>query len=320
MPSNSLQSKLKRNNTVKIKPVTTQHFKCLVPALFSVVASTSALAQPDFSKVEITTSELAPGVYLLAGEGGGNMALSVGDDGVLLIDDHLAPLSDKVNSAIASVTDQPVRFLVNTHWHFDHTGNNQGFGEAGAVMVAHDNVRKRMAKGQRVEAFNMDIPPAPATALPVMTFGQAVTFHFNNDTLEVVHPSPAHTDGDAVVFFAKANVVHAGDIYWNGLYPLIDASSGGSTAGMIAAVATVLDRIDDSTVVIPGHGMPSTKAALQAYHDMLETVNSKISSLRAQGQSLEQVVAAKPTADYDTLWGKGIFAPDVWVGMVYSTP
>jgi cyclase len=305
---------------VKRNPITTQLSRYLIPGLFSALASTSAFAQPDFSKIEITASELAPGVYLLAAEGGGNMALSIGDDGVLLIDDHLAPLNDKVNSAIASLTDQPVRFLVNTHWHFDHTGNNQDFGESGAVIVAHDNVRKRMAKGQRVEAFNIDIPPAPAPALPVMTFGQAVTFHFNNDTLEVVHPSPAHTDGDAVVFFAKANVVHAGDIYWNGLYPLIDGSSGGSTAGMIAAVAAVLDRIDDSTIVIPGHGMPSTKAELQAYHDMLKTVNGKISSLRAQGKSLKQVVADKPSADYDAIWGKGLFAPHVWVGMLYSTP
>lgn len=276
------------------------------------------LAQQDFSEVDVTTTELAPGLYMLSSGQGGNVGVSIGGDGVFLIDDEMTPLTPKIQQAVSALTKQPIRFLLNTHWHFDHTGGNDLIGTSGAVIIAHDNVRKRMEKGQFMAAFNMEIPPAPALALPIITFSENVTVHFNNDTLDVVHPAPAHTDGDAVVYFKEANVVHMGDLFWNGIYPLIDGGSGGSTAGMIDAVASVLARIDDNTKVIPGHGLLGTKSQLQAYHDMLLTVHTRIKKLHDQGMPAEEIIKAKPTADFDELWGKGLFSGDQWAGIVDS--
>jgi glyoxylase-like metal-dependent hydrolase (beta-lactamase superfamily II) len=287
---------------------------CLLVSLFSV----SAMAQQDFSQVSIKTTEVTPGIYMLKGAGG-NIGLSIGDDGVFMIDDQFAPLTEKISQAIASLTDQPLRFIINTHWHFDHTGGNEKLGQGGAIIVAHDNVRERMLKGQTMEAFNMVVPPAPPLALPVVTFDQGVTFHWNDDTLEVIHIAPAHTDGDAVIYFKKANVVHTGDLYWNGLYPFIDAGSGGTTTGMISGVAEILSRIDSDTRVIPGHGPLSNKAEMQVFHDMLQTLYARIKALKEEGKTLEEIVAAKPTADYDAQWGNGFLAPDPWVQIVYST-
>jgi glyoxylase-like metal-dependent hydrolase (beta-lactamase superfamily II) len=285
----------------------------------AALTSIQALAQPDFSKIEISSTKIKPGLYVLEGTGGGNIGLSVGDDGVLMIDDHLVQLTDKLRAAISDITDQPVKYLLNTHWHFDHTGNNQSFGESGSIIVAHDKVRERMKKGQAVTAFGFEVPPAPAAALPVVTFGQSMTFHVNGDTVEVNHIAPAHTDGDAVVYFLDANVVHLGDLYWNGMYPLVDASSGGSMAGMIAGSKAAMARIDDSTVVIPGHGAISNKQGLRAYLEMLETSSVRIAALKAQGKSVEDIVAAKPLADLDGTWGGGFINPDNWVQIVYST-
>lgn len=287
---------------------------CLLTSLLCA----SAVAQQDFSQVEIKTIPVAAGVYMLVGEGG-NIGLSIGDDGVFIVDDQYAPLTDRIREAIAALTDRPIRFVINTHWHFDHTGGNENLGKAGASIVAHDNVRERMLKGQAIEAFDMVVPPAPKEALPVITFDEAVTFHWNGDTLEVIHPAPAHTDGDAVIYFDKANVVHTGDVYWNGFYPFIDASSGGSTAGVIDGIAAILARIDSDTRVIPGHGPLSNRAELQAYHDMLKTVHARIKALKEQGKTLEEIVAEKPTADYDAEWGDGFFSPDQWVKVVYPT-
>ena len=292
--------------------------RCLLGGLLASVFSISALAQPDFSQVSIKTTEVTPSIYMLEGYGG-NIGLSIGDDGVLVIDDQFAPLTAKIQNAIADLTEQPIRFVVNTHWHFDHTGGNEKLGQDGAIIVAHDNVRERLLKGQTIEALNMVIPPAPRVAVPVITFDQGVTFHWNNDSLEVVHPAPAHTDGDAVIYFKNANVVHTGDLYFNGFYPFIDASSGGSTQGVIKAVAAVLARIDNNTKVIPGHGPLSNQAEMQAYHAMLQTLYARIKALQEQGKTMDQVVAAKPTADYDDQWGNGFLGPDQWVQIVYST-
>jgi cyclase len=298
------------------------HYCIVRGILLCLLLNTSistVLAQQDFSKVEVRTTELTPGLYMLSSGQGGNVGVSIGADGVFLIDDELTPLTPKIQQAISALTQQPIRFLLNTHWHFDHTGGNDVIGSSGAVIIAHDNVRKRMEKGQFMAAFNMEIPPAPAHALPIITFSENVTVHFNNDTLDVVHHSaPAHTDGDAVVYFKEANVVHMGDLFWNGIYPLIDGGSGGSTAGMIDAVASVLARIDDNTKVIPGHGLLGTKSQLQAYHDMLLTVHTRIKKLHDQGKSVEEIIKAKPTADFDELWGKGLFNGDQWVGIVHS--
>jgi len=285
--------------------------------IISCLVATSAFAQQDFSKVQIETIPVAKGVYMLVGSGG-NIGLSVGPDGAFLIDDQYAPLTDKILKAISAVTDKPVRFLVNTHWHFDHTGGNENIGKAGSIIVAHDNVRKRLAKGQFMKVFNANIPPSPPEALPVITFADSVTFHWNDETLEVVHARAAHTDGDAVIYFKNTNVVHVGDLFFNGLYPFIDAESGGSMEGVIAGVEEVLDRIDENTKVIPGHGPLGNKTDLKAYRDMLAAVHARMTKLIKAGKNIDEIVAAKPTADYDAKWGGGFLKPDQWVQIVYA--
>lgn len=285
--------------------------------IISCFIATSAFAQQDFSKIQIETIPVAKGVYILAGSGG-NIGLSVGQDGVFLIDDQYAPLTDRILKAISAVTDKPVRFLVNTHWHYDHTGGNENIGKGGTIIVAHDNVRKRLAKGQFMKAFNANIPPSPPKALPVITFAVSVTFHWNDETLEVLHPKSAHTDGDAVIYFKTTNVVHVGDLFFNGIYPFIDAESGGSMEGVIAGVDEVLDRIDENTKVIPGHGPLGNKSDLKAYRDMLVTVHERMIKLIKEGKNIDEIVAAKPTADYDAKWGGGFLNPDRWVQIVYS--
>jgi len=285
--------------------------------IISCLVATSALAQQDFSNVQIKTIPVAKGVYMLVGSGG-NIGLSVGQDGAFLIDDQYAPLTDRILEAISAVTDKPVRFLVNTHWHGDHTGGNENIGKGGTIIVAHDNVRKRLAKGQFMKLFNANIPPAPPKALPVITFADSVTFHWNDETLEVWHPQPAHTDGDAVIYFKNANVVHAGDLFFNGFYPFIDAGSGGSMEGVIAGADELLGRIDDNTKIIAGHGPLGNKTDLKAYRDMLATVHGRMTKLIKEGKNIDEIVAAKPTADYDAKWGGGFLKPDQWVQVVYS--
>jgi len=285
--------------------------------IISCLVATSAFAQQDFSKVQIETIPVAKGVYMLVGSGG-NIGLSVGPDGAFLIDDQYAPLIDKILKAISAVTDKPVRFLVNTHWHFDHTGGNENIGKGGTIIVAHDNVRKRLAKGQFMKVFNANIPPSPPKALPVITFADSVTFHWNDETLEVVHARSAHTDGDAVIYFKSTNVVHVGDLFFNGIYPFIDAESGGSMEGVIAGVEEVLGRIDDNTKVIPGHGPLGDKTDLKAYRDMLATVHESMTKLIKAGKNIDEIIAAKPTADFDAKWGGGFLKPDQWVRIVYA--
>jgi glyoxylase-like metal-dependent hydrolase (beta-lactamase superfamily II) len=285
--------------------------------IISCLVATSAFAQQDFSKVQIQTIQVANGVYMLVGSGG-NIGLSVGQDGAFLVDDQYAPLTDKIMKAISAVTDKPVRFLINTHWHYDHTGGNENIGKGGAIIVAHDNVRKRLAKGQFMKAFNANIPPSPPNALPVITFADSVTFHWNDETLEVVHPRSAHTDGDAVIFFKSANVVHIGDLFFNGIYPFIDAESGGSMEGLIAGVDQVLDRIDDNTKVIPGHGPLGNKTDLRAYRDMLAAVHERMTKLIKEGKHIDEIVATKPTAYFDAKWGDGFLKPDQWVKIIYA--
>ncbi|WP_456426126.1 MBL fold metallo-hydrolase [Rhodocaloribacter sp.] len=289
-------------------------FSATLLLLFNVPA---AFAQQNFDEVRIETIPVTDGLFMLVGSGG-NIGLSVGEDGAILIDDQYAPLTDKIKAAVTAQTDRPIRFVINTHWHGDHTGGNEHMGETGAIIVAHENVRKRMSTEQFLKAFNTRRPPSPPGALPVVTFTDAVTFHWNGDDIRVFHVAPAHTDGDAVIHFQKANVIHAGDTYFNGMYPFIDTSTGGSLDGMIAAADMILALADDETKIIPGHGPLSNKAELVAYRDMLATVGARIRTLVEAGKTRDEVIAAKPTADLDATWGKGFLQPDVWVGIVYD--
>jgi glyoxylase-like metal-dependent hydrolase (beta-lactamase superfamily II) len=285
------------------------------------ILAVAALLGPqerDFSKVEVVPEKLAEGVYMLTGAGG-NIGVSAGEDGVFLVDDQYAPLTDKIRAAVAAISSRPIRFLVNTHWHGDHTGGNENLGRGGVVIVAHDNVRKRMSVEQFIEAFGSKVPPAPKDALPVVTFSDAASFHMNGDEIQAFHVPPAHTDGDSVVRFARANVVHMGDCFFNGRYPFVDLSSGGSFEGVIAVAEKVLAISDAGTKIIPGHGPVADRAALAAYRDVLATVRDRVRPLIAAGKSLEEVKAAQPTREWDATWGQGFMKPDVWLGIVYKS-
>ena len=292
--------------------------RTLIFAAVLTGAAVAATAQPpDISKVEVTTQKLAEGLYMLQGAGG-NIGLSVGEDAAFLVDDQYAPLTPKIKAAVAALTDKPVKFVLNTHWHGDHTGGNENLGAGGTLIVAHDNVRKRMSTDQFIAFFDEKVPPAPRVALPMVTFGENVTFHINGEEIHAFHVAPAHTDGDAAVHFRKANVVHTGDLFFNGLYPFIDVDSGGSVAGMIAAADTLMTIVKDDTKIIPGHGPLATRADYKAFRDMLAAARDAIAPMVKAGRTLEQIVAAKPTAAFDARWGGGFIKPDQFVGLVYS--
>jgi cyclase len=290
----------------------------LTPALAFALATPLLAQQQDFSKVEVTSEKVAEGVYMLKGAGG-NIGLSIGPNGSLVIDDQYAPLSDKILAAIKALTPDPVRFVVNTHWHGDHTGGNENLAKTGAFLVAHENVRKRMGSEQFIAMFNQKVPASPAAALPVVTFAEGVTFHWNGDEVRAFHVAPAHTDGDTVVQFVKADVVHMGDCFFNGMFPFIDTSSGGRVDGIIAAADRVLGGVTDKTKIIPGHGPVATKADLQAYRDTVKAIRDRVAKLKAEGKTKEAAAAAKPTAEFDAKWGQGFIKPDVFVGLVYDS-
>ncbi|MFQ5704557.1 MAG: MBL fold metallo-hydrolase [Gemmatimonadales bacterium] len=278
-----------------------------------IVAPLRAQRDSTLQDVEIKTVPVAGGIYMLQGRGG-NIGLSVGEDGAFVIDDEFAPLSERIMAAIGKVTDKPVRFLINTHWHGDHTGGNENFGQAGAIIVAHENVRKRLnpEEFKDVVGRTKQVPP---DALPVVTFTDAIDFYWNGERIHVVHVNQAHTDGDAVVHFVNANVVHMGDTFFNGRYPFIDTESGGSINGVIHAVELVLAHTNSATRFIPGHGDLSGPDAVRAYRDMLIKVRDRVRAMVNDGKSEDEVVAAKPTADLDAVWGE---KPERFVRGVYK--
>lgn len=285
-------------------------------AVAVLTAANPASAQ-DFQDVEIRAIEVAPGIHMLLGRGG-NIGVSSGPDGIFLVDDQYAPLTDKILGALRTFSDEPIRFVINTHWHGDHTGGNENMGRAGALLVAHENVRERMSVEQFIEALDLRVPPASDEALPVVTFTDAVTFHLNDHDIRVFHVRHAHTDGDAVIHFRGPDVIHAGDLYFNGSYPFIDVATGGTIDGMIAGTEAILDLAGEDTRIIPGHGPLSNASELRAYHEMLVGVRDAIAAEMVGDKSLEQLIAAKPTAAYDAEWGGGFIQPDQFVTIVYS--
>ena len=292
-------------------------FSCL-PVILALLASAGAYSQEDrFAGVEITTEQVAPGIYMLVGMGG-NIGVSVGEDGVFMIDDQFAPLTDRITAAIAALSERPIRFLVNTHWHYDHTGGNENLGKRGVLIVAHDNVYERMSRDTEIGAFKQVVPASPKAALPVITFNDNVTFRMNGEEIRVVHYRHSHTDGDSVIHFVNANVIHTGDIWFNGFYPFIDTSSGGSIDGVISSIGTLIDLADGNTRIIPGHGPLGDKQGLQGYLDMLETVRDRMNKLIAEGRSLEEIIELKPNADYDEAMGKGFINPETFLQILYS--
>jgi glyoxylase-like metal-dependent hydrolase (beta-lactamase superfamily II) len=269
-----------------------------------IVVATAAwsIAQQDMADVQIETIHVADGVYMLVGRGG-NIGLSVGDDGPFVIDDQFAPLTEKIQAAIAAVTDGDVRFVLNTHWHGDHTGGNENFGEAGAMIVAHENVRRRLNPAEFRDVMGRT-EQAPPEALPVVTFTDAVNLYWNGENIRVFHVDEAHTDGDVIVHFSNANVVHMGDTFFRGRYPFIDVDSGGGIDGMIEAGDRVLAMVNSDTQIIPGHGPLSTPDDLSDFRNMLITVRDRVRAMLNDGMSIDEIVAAKPTSDLDAVWGQ----------------
>jgi len=292
-----------------------QRIKLLFIAILVLSVSVVAVAQ-DYSQVEINTVQVSDNIYMLQGAGG-NIGICVGDDGVFMIDDQFAPLNEKIMAAVAAVSDKSVKFLLNTHWHGDHTGGNEPIGKTGAVIVAHDNVRKTLTEDQFVEFFNMTTPASSKVALPVVTFTDAVTFHFNNEEIYAYHVEPSHTDGDAVVHFKNANVVHAGDIYFNGTYPFIDIDHGGSVDGLIRVAKRLLSVVDNETKVISGHGTLGDKADFEKYVHMLTTIRDRVRSMVDEGKSFEEVLAANPTVEFDETYSTFINA-EGFLSVVYK--
>jgi glyoxylase-like metal-dependent hydrolase (beta-lactamase superfamily II) len=270
-----------------------------------------AAAQNNFDTVEICTEPLAPGVAVLFGAGG-NIAVSHGEDGTILIDDQFAPLSAKIEAAVAALGAAPVGYVVNTHWHGDHTGGNANFGGTGATIFAHENVRIRLAAGTERQA------PAPAEALPVVTFDQGLKLHLNGDTIRLAYLGGGHTDGDAVVFWEEKNIVHMGDLYFKiPGFPFMDLNSGGSVYNAMRTLDLVIGMIDDETKVIPGHGPMSNKAELVAYRAMVGEAVKRVEALKAQGKSLEEAIAAKPLDSFNR--GEGFIGPDAFVTAIWNS-
>ena len=251
----------------------------------------------NFDNIQITTIPVTEGIYMLQGSGG-NIGVSIGDDGTFIVDDQYAPLTDKIVAAIAALTDHPVDFVINSHWHFDHTDGNENFGRAGALIVAQDNSRRRMETDQFLEAFNRPQPVYAKVGLPKITFLESMRFYYNDNTIDVIYTGPGHTDGDAQVYFRDANVLHTGDMFFSSGLPFIDQPNGGSTDGMIEALWTMAGLINDDTIIIPGHGELSTRADLLEYRMMLVTITGRIKEQIGRGRSAAQVVASNPARGY----------------------
>jgi glyoxylase-like metal-dependent hydrolase (beta-lactamase superfamily II) len=280
-----------------------------------VIISTFSIAQ-DFEKVQIDTIKVADGIYMLLGLGG-NIGVSAGEDGILLVDTQFSELMEKIKSAIAEISKSPIRIVLNTNWHYDHAYGNEPLGKSGALIIAHENSRMRMTREQDYPDFDMSYPAFPKVALPVVTFKDSLTLHFNGDEIQVIHIENAHSDADIVIYFRKANVIHTGDLYFTILYPYIDVSHGGSIDGMIAAAERIIGMIDENTKIIPGHGPLSSRKELTKYRDMLVTVRDRIKSQIKEGKTLEEVLASKPTADFDKKQIKAV-PPEMFVKIIYN--
>jgi glyoxylase-like metal-dependent hydrolase (beta-lactamase superfamily II) len=294
----------------------------IAPVLAAICCSSAVVAQPvDYSKLEIKITDLGNGVHLLGWQGGDSLILA-GDDGVLLVDTSVTQMGDKIQAAIAKVSGKPIKLVINTHAHADHFGANEAMAKGGALIVGQDNLRERMAKGQRIAAFNQTIPPSPPAALPTLSYAEAMTLHFAGDTVELFHPHNAHTDSDTLVHFKRANVIHAsGTFGGDGSYPFFDMSSGGSLAGTIAAQEKMLSLADASTRIVPDEGEPGSTAVLSACHDALVEIRTRVKKLIDEGKSEDEAVAAKPTKDLDAKWVRpgGFLSGDTYTRMAYQS-
>ncbi len=270
----------------------------------------------DYSKVEIKSTKVGGNVYMLEGAGG-NIGVSVGPDGLLIVDDQFAPLADRIKAALKTLGEGKLKFVLNTHWHGDHTGGNAAFG-ADAPIIAHDNVRKRLSTEQRLELFKETVPPSPKEALPVITFDQSLSVHFNGEEIRVIHFPHGHTDGDSVIFFSNSNVVHMGDDFFAGRFPFVDLDSGGSVEGLIKNIAEIIPKLPTGVKLIPGHGPISTVDDLKAYQRMLVETSNIVRKEMAAGKTLEQIKQAGLPDEWKS-WGSGFIKTEVWLEIVYNS-
>jgi cyclase len=287
----------------------------VLPVFLVAVFVHVAVAQAE--DVKIVPTAVTDQIYMLMGSGG-NTGLFIGDDGSFLIDDQFAPLTEKIVQAVKSIGGEQPKFLFNTHYHGDHTGGNENLGKGGTLIFSHDNVRERLQTGFFIREFNMKQEGVGSAGLPVVTFSNEMSFHLNGDTVRAIHIPHSHTDGDSIIHFSSANVVHAGDVFFNGFYPFIDVSHGGSLKGMIQGVREILLLSDENTKIIPGHGPLGNRAELQNYLQMLETAYGRLRKLKAEGKSVQEAMAAQPLKDLEETWGDGLFTSDKWIEIIYS--
>jgi cyclase len=286
----------------------------LVAVLFALAASAAFAQQPDYSKVEVKATKVAGTVYMLTGAGG-NIGVSSGEDGIVIVDDQFAPLAPKIKAALAGISDKPIKFILNTHYHGDHTGGNEVFGRE-APIIAQENVRKRLQSGT---TFGTRVtPPAPKNALPVVTFDHKVTVHVNGEDIRAIHFPNGHTDGDAVIYFTQSNVVHMGDDFFNGGYPVVDLENGGSVRGMIADIEQILPTLPADVKIIPGHGPLGDKASLRAFADMLKATSGAVAAGIKAGKTLDQLKTDNVLAPWNDQWGKVFIKPDRFTETLYN--
>ena len=290
--------------------------KIFVAVVLLLLAVSIHAQQPDFSKVQIKATKVAGNVYMLEGSGG-NIGVSVGADGILIVDDQFAPLADKIRAALKELGQGKLRFILNTHWHGDHTGGNVVFGPE-APIIAHDNVRKRLATEQKSVVFQRTTPASPKEALPVITFDQSLSVHFNGEEIKVIHYPKGHTDGDSVIFFTISNVVHLGDDFFAGRFPFVDLESGGSIEGLIRNVGEIIGKIPADAKLIPGHGPLSTLDDLKSYHRMLQQTTEIVRQKMAAGKTLDQIKSEGLPAEWAS-WGTGFIKTDRWVETIYNS-
>lgn len=290
--------------------------KLLLPTLVLLFTISIHAQQRDFSQVQIKATKVAGNVYMLEGSGG-NIGVSVGEDGILIVDDQFAPLADKIRAALKELGDKKLRFILNTHWHGDHTGGNVAFGPE-APIIAHENVRKRMATEQKSEFFKSTTPASPKEALPVITFDQTLSVHFNGEEIRAIHFPQGHTDGDSVIFFTSSNVVHLGDDFFAGRFPFVDLESGGSVEGLAKNIGEIVDKIPAGAKLIPGHGPISTIDDLKAYHRMLLETTGIVREKIAAGKTMDQI-KSEGLPDEWKPWGVGFIKTDRWLETVYRS-